>query len=116
MSPTSKEIVLSRSEALIDSRKQGTSLSLPLAIYHRLDLLTDAARAAQATRAEIIGTLIKEAEIDPDALELAVLRYRKARVGDVVPERQVQPEPQLEDAENVVAISTRGPGRRTNSV
>lgn len=88
-------------------------MSLPLAIHHRLDLLTEAAADVEATRAEIIGMLIARADLDPEELELAVLRYRKLAVGDVVPEEEPgAQEPQdPKTLDNVISIRTRGPGR-----
>lgn len=87
-------------------------MSLPLAVHHRLDLLADLATDVDATRAEVVATLICDAPMDADALEKAVLAYRKLTVGDVVPPEESQPEePRLEDADNVVSIRRRGPGR-----
>lgn len=87
-------------------------MTLPLAVHHRLDLLTEAAEDVEATRAEIIGMLIARAELDPEELELAILRYRKLTVGDVVPDEAPDVQPEKPDAfDNVVSIKTRGPGR-----
>jgi hypothetical protein len=110
MSRGKKPVVLTRGERLRDSAKQGTSVTLPLAIYHRLDLIAEFAEAAGATRAEIIGMLIADAELDESALEQAVIRYRKLKVGDVIPEEPEQ-EPEVADAANVVSIRPRSPGR-----
>lgn len=114
MSRKRELVVLSRDERLRDSRRQGTSMTLPLAVHHRLDLLTEAAEDVEATRAEIIGMLISRAELSRDDLELAVLRYRKLTVGDVIPEETPDPRTQVTEPEvldNVVSIRTRGPGR-----
>jgi hypothetical protein len=105
-----KPVLLTRGERLRDSVKQGTSVTLPLAIYHRLDLIAEFAEAAGATRAEIIGMLIADAELNEVALEQAVLRYRKLKVGDVIPD-QAEERPEPFDAANVVAIRPRSPGR-----
>lgn len=88
-------------------------MSLPFAVHHRLDLLAEAAKAAGATRAEIIGMLISGASLEPEELESAVLRYRKFKVGDVLPEEEPEPEQAVDPAEadNVISISRRGPGR-----
>ncbi len=107
-------VVMGRDERLRDSRRQGTSMTLPLAVHHRLDLLTEASEDVEATRAEIIGMLIARAELDPEELELAILRYRKLTVGDVVPDETPDTRAQPEEPEifdNVVSIQTRGPGR-----
>jgi hypothetical protein len=108
-------VVLSRGERLRDSRRQGTSMTLPLAVHHRLDLLTEAAEDTEPTRAEIIGMLISFAELDTERLERDVLRYRKLKVGDVVPDEldsESEPEPHdIRELDNVVSIRKRGPGR-----
>ncbi len=107
-------VVLGRDERLRESRRQGTSMTLPLAVHHRLDLLTEAAGDVEATRAELIGMLIAQAELEPEELERAVLRYRKLRVGDVIPEEAPDLRPQPNEhatPDNVVSIQTRGPGR-----
>jgi hypothetical protein len=113
MAKEQEVVVLSRDERLRDSKRQATSMALPLAVHHRLDLLAEAAEDAGATRAEIVGMLIAGAGLDTDELELDVLRYRKLRVGDVLPKEQ--PEPgryeDREDAGNVISIARRGPGR-----
>lgn len=110
-----EQILLRRDERLRDSVRQGTSMNLPLAVHHRLDLLTEAAEDVEPTRAELIGMLIAFAELEPERLEREVLRYRKLRVGDVVPaepEPAQPPEPvELEEFGNVVSIKKRGPGR-----
>ncbi|HXV06210.1 MAG TPA: hypothetical protein VFP23_09945 [Solirubrobacterales bacterium] len=88
-------------------------MSLPFAVHHRLDLLAKAAEDAGATRAEIVGMLIAAAPLDAAELEAEVLRYRKLKVGDVVPEEQREPARQEEPlkADNVISIARRGPGR-----
>lgn len=84
-------------------------MSLPVAIQHRLDWLTESAKDLDATRAEIIGMLVAAAEFEPEELELAILRYRKLKVADVVPGNDVD-----EDT-NVISIKRRGPGRPAKS-
>jgi hypothetical protein len=88
-------------------------MALPLAVHHRLDLLAEAAQDAGATRAEIIAMLIAEAPLDPDELERSVLRYRKLKVGDVIPDEKPEVSQVADQSEtgNVVSISPRGPGR-----
>lgn len=110
------EIVrLSRSERLRKSRPQGTSMSLPLAVHHRLDLLAQEAADVDATRAEIVAMLICEAPMDSEFLERAILNYRKLTVGDVVPPEEDAPKPLPLDRDNVVSIRRHGPGRRSAS-
>jgi predicted DNA-binding protein len=97
-------------ERLRDSRRQATSMSMPLAVHHRLDVLTGLATDVNATRAEIIAMLIAHADVDVEQLEKAVLAYRKMTVGDVVPTKPGEPSP--EDAgDNVVKLPLRQPGR-----
>lgn len=102
-------ITLARDELLRDSKRQATSMSLPLAVHHRLDVLAHLAVAANATRAEIIGMLISEAKLDAVELEDSIVAYRKASVGDVVPsEPRGVGEP---DDDNVVTLPLRHAGR-----
>lgn len=108
MTRKTRRVTLSRDELLRDSERQGTSMSLPLAVYHRLDLLTEAAQGAAATRAELMGMLIADAPLDAEELEQAVLRYRKMTVGELIPDEQSASE---ESLGNVVSIQPRKPGR-----
>ena len=94
-------------ERLKQSERQATSMSLPVAIHHRLDLLAEAAEDVAATRAEIVGMLIANASLDAEGLENSILRYRKLTVGDVIPDEG--------DGHNVISIRRRGPGRPTRS-
>lgn len=87
-------------------------MSLPVAISHRLDVLVEAAEDVNTTRAEIIGLLIAEADLDPEELERRILRYRKMTVGDVIPnlsEKLV--ETQALGEGNLIAFERRRPGR-----
>jgi hypothetical protein len=106
-------VVLSSGERLRDSKRQPTSMSLPLAVHHRLDLLAEAGTDAGATRADVLGMLIAEADLDPETVERSILRYRKLKVGDVLPEQAERSEPTERPAEdNVISIERPGPGRR----
>lgn len=69
-------------------------MSMPLAVHHRLDVLTDLATDLNATRAEIIAMLIAHADLDVELLEKTVLAYRKMTVGDVVPTKPGEPSPE----------------------
>jgi hypothetical protein len=88
--------------SLEGTERQVTSMALPVPIHFRLDELVRHAAAAKATRADIVAMLIAEAELDPDALEQRLLRYRKLTVGDVVSS------PDTDD----VVFPIYGPGRR----
>jgi len=110
MATRPRTITLSLDQRLRDSQRQATSMSLPLAVLHRLDLLAGAAADANATRAEIIGMLISEAAVDTEELEKQVLAYRKKSVRQVIPpksdDRQIKVVGQ-----NVVELPVRTPGR-----
>lgn len=84
-------------------------MSLPIAIQHRLDWMAESAKDIDATRAEIIGMLVAAADFEAEELELAILRYRKLKVADVVPDDEV------DAGTNVISIKRRGPGRPAKS-
>lgn len=105
MSKEQSRIRLRLNERLRESERRPSSMSLPIAIQHRLDWLAESAKDIDATRAEIIGMLIADAEFDAEELELAILRYRKLKVADVVPDNEVG------EGTNVISIKRRGPGR-----
>jgi hypothetical protein len=102
-----RTVTLNLDESLDESPRQATSMALPLAVSHKLDVLAELAKAMNATRAEIISMLIVDAPEEAEALEQAILAYRKKSVRDVVPVRPGQP---AED-ENVVELPLRSPGR-----
>jgi hypothetical protein len=109
MSRARKNIKLQLGERLRESEKAATSMLLPVAVTHRLDLLAEAAKDSDATRAEIIGMLIAEADLDPEQLELAILRYRKLKIADVLAPDETKA------GENVISLRPRGPGRPAKS-
>lgn len=109
MAERPEPVTVQLDERVRDSRRRATSLMLPLAVHHRLDLLAELAADVNASRAELIAMLISEADLDGPTLERLVLAYRKKTVGDVVP-------PQAgasgeEQAENVVELQPRPVGR-----
>jgi hypothetical protein len=85
MSKAISTVTLSLDELLRDSKRQATSMALPLAVHHRLDVIAESAVAVSATRAEIIGMLIADTYLHPIELEQRIVAYRKKTVGDVVP-------------------------------
>ena len=103
-------VTLPLDERLRDSRPQSTSMSMPLAVHHRLDVITELATDLNATRAEMIAMLIARADLDVEQLEKAVLAYWKLTVGDVVPTKPGEPSPE-EAGDNVVKLPLRQPGR-----
>jgi len=106
MSSKRTPVTLPRSERLRDSVRRATSMSLPLAVHRKLDLLAEEATDVSATRAEIIAMLIAEAEVDAASLEQRIVAYRKKKVGDVLPGPGQDP--------NVV-VPLRPPGRPRHS-
>jgi hypothetical protein len=107
-------VVLSSGERLRESKRQPTSMSLPLAVHHRLDLLAESGADVGATRADIVGMLIAQAALDPELVERAILRYRKLTVGDVIPDEPTTGREAHEAGteDNVISIERPGPGRR----
>jgi len=104
VSKKAKPIRLPLNEPLEDSRRKATSMSLPLAIHHRLDVLAERAKAVHASRAEIIAALVGEASLESEELEHLIVKHRKKLVGEVVPGDP-------DDHENVYSFEPRGPGR-----
>jgi len=110
MAKKSKTIELKAHERLRESRTQATSMTLPLAVHRKLEMLADLAQDVGASRADIIGTLIAEAELS-ESLEGRILAYKKLTVGDVLgPD-----EPGDRAADNVISIEKHGPGRPRRS-
>jgi hypothetical protein len=99
-------VSLQLDDRLRDSPMQTTTLSVPIAIHHRLDELADLATDVRASRAELVAMLIGEAALDTPALEELVLKYRRMRVRDVIP-RSVD----RSENENVITLPIRQPGR-----
>ncbi len=109
MRKSDQRVSLPRGERLRDSRRQATSMSLPLAVHHRLDLLAEAAADVNASRGEIIAMLIAEADPDPAELERRVLAFRKMTVGEVLPAQE-----RVAEGDQVV-VPLRTPGRPKRS-
>jgi hypothetical protein len=109
MSKKHSTVTLALDELLRESKRQTTSMSLPLPVHHRLDLLAELAVAVSATRAEIIGMLISEADLDGVQLEQRIVTYRKKTVGQVVPPKPG--ESRNGDDGNVVTLPVRHAGR-----
>lgn len=87
---------------------------MPLAIYHRLNLLADCAAGANASRAEIIGMLVANADLEPAKLDRDLIAYRYKTVGDVVPDSE-QHDGRSRAVGKVVSIQPRSPGRPAKS-
>lgn len=81
-------------------------MSLPMAISYKLDALAELAKAASATRAEVISMLIDQASEEVEDLERGILAYRKKSVRDVLPASG-----QPADDRNVVELPLRTAGR-----
>lgn len=104
-----KTVELDLDEDLIESLRLPTSMSLPLALHRRLDVLAELAKAAKSSRAEIISMLIANAELDSEKLERQIMDYRRLSVGDVFPE--ASEEEGRAGSHNVVRFERRKPGR-----
>lgn len=108
------EIVsLPRDARARDAGRQSTSMSLPLAIYRRLDMLAEAAEGVEASRADIVAMLIAFADLDGDRLERQIIDYRKLTVGQVLPDGPDEPDERDDEVAepNVISFAKRKPGR-----
>jgi hypothetical protein len=108
-------VTLPLGELLRDSRRQATSMSLPLAVHHRLDVLAERGAPAGATRADIIGMLIAQADLDQDSVVNGVVAYRKMTVREAVPD--ISPQSAVGntgDGADVIELALRHPGRPSN--
>lgn len=108
-------VQLSLGERLRESHRQATSMSLPLAVHHKLDVLAEKAEDAEATRAEVVGMLIATASEDTEWLEGQIMRYRKMTVGQVITPDEPTQADEAPDGSNVISIEKHGPGRRASS-
>jgi hypothetical protein len=108
MARSRSTVSLQLGDRLRDSPMQTTTLSLPIAVHHRLDELADLATDVRASRAELVAMLIAGAELDAAGLEERMLAYRRMRVRDVIPRS-----PDQSEDENVVVLPVRQPGRPT---
>jgi hypothetical protein len=90
-------------------------MSLPLAVHQRLSLLVVAAEDVAPTRAEIIGMLIANAELDPDKLERSLIAYRRKTVADVLPTPK-RGSGRGSAESDVVQIETPRPGRPRKTI
>lgn len=91
---------------LRDSPMQTTTLSLPVAVHHRLDELANLATDVRASRAELVAMLVANAQLDAATLEERMLAYRRMRVRDVIPRSAGSP-----SEANVIELPFRRPGR-----
>jgi hypothetical protein len=83
------------------------ALTWPLPADRRLDQLADLANeaaGASTRRNELAAAIIAATEADGDALLGLILRWRRARVAEVVLEAP--------DEQNVIHLPRFGPGRR----
>jgi len=102
---TGSKTTLHLDDKIGDSPVRSTSMNLPIAVQRRLDEMADLADAARPTRNELLAALVATTEMDEEALELLVLRYRRMRVRDVLPERD------RGDGGRDVVVPLRKPGR-----
>jgi hypothetical protein len=107
-------VTLTLDELLRDSKRQATSMSLPLAVHHRLDILAEHGAPAGATRADIIGMLIAQADLDQDSVVDGLVAYRKMTVREVLPEVSGPAAGDTGDRANIIELPLRHPGRPPN--
>jgi hypothetical protein len=115
MSKKQETVTLTLDELLRDSKRQATSMSLPLAVHHRLDILAERGVPAGATRADIIGMLIAQADLSADLVIDGLVAYRQMTVRQVVPDapRQAVEGDAVEGAD-VIVLPVRHAGRPPN--
>jgi hypothetical protein len=89
-----------------DSPTRSTSMNLPIAVQRRLDEMADLADAVRPTRNELLAALVATTDLEEEALELLVLRYRRLRVRDVLPAGD-----HAGAGEGDVVVPLRRPGR-----
>jgi hypothetical protein len=107
-----KTVKITLDELLRDSKRQSTSMSMPLAVHHRLDVLAERGAPAGATRADIISMLIARANLDPDSIVDGLVAYRKMTVREVVPDIAREPAAgDTGDEADVIELPVRHPGR-----
>jgi hypothetical protein len=105
--PSPDRVTLHRGDRMFESATRATSMVLPVAVHRRLDELADLTGAIKSSRAELVAMLVANAELDADALEAAVLAYRKMTVAQVLP----PPGGGETVTEGDVVVPMRGPGR-----
>jgi hypothetical protein len=102
-----KTVSLNLDELLEDSPRQATSLSLPMAVSYKLDYLAELAKTLKSSRGEIIAMLVDAAPEEGEALERALLAYRRKTVREALPARLDRPS----EDDNVFDLPVRHPGR-----
>ena len=95
-------------DRMLESETRATSMSLPVAVHRRLDELAELTSVIKSSRAELIAMLVATTDLDPKALEAAVLAYRRMTVAEVLPP---SPDEGTAHSEDDVVIPLRGPGR-----
>jgi hypothetical protein len=105
MAPGSNRMTLNVADRIGDSATRSTSMNLPVAVQRRLDEMVELADAMKPTRNELLAALVATAALDAEAIEDTVLRYRRMRVGDVLPPRDHA------GGDSDVVVPLRKPGR-----
>jgi hypothetical protein len=106
MSNRRPPLSVSSDDLVENAPRQSTSMSLPLPVVNRLDLIAERARKARPTRAEIIAALIAAAPLDADELVRLMMDYRDKTVGEVLASEAAGT-----DEAKVVTLLPRAPGR-----
>jgi hypothetical protein len=96
---------LNLADRIGSSPTRSTSMNLPVAVQRRLDGMAGLADAVKPTRNELLAALVATTELDEAAIEEMVMRYRRMRVGDVLPARDHT------GADSDVVVPLRRPGR-----
>lgn len=104
------DIELKSSELVAESEHRTTSMSLPLAIHHRLDVVAESVKGTKASRGEIIAALIAQLSLQRSEVRNLIADYREMTVGDVFPD---EPDKPLGDSDEgkIYKFRPRRPGR-----
>lgn len=108
-----KTVSVTLGDRLHDAPRQATSMSLPVPVHHRLDVIAERLQTVGATRADIVGMLLTEVDVDDDErLVQQWVEYKRMRVRDALPPR---PAERAAGDDNVVELPRRSPGRPRKS-
>lgn len=95
-------------ELLCHQQRHVTSVSWPMDVDGRLNVLVRAATAAgeRTSRAELLAALVTATEVEPEQLAEILHRYRRLLAGALEED---------EDREDLPAVRAPGPRRTTRS-
>lgn len=108
--PKENEIIeLIPDQRIRETKAPATSVQLPLAVHRRLDVLAQLADNVAASRKEIIGMLIADADLDRETLQGKIVAYRGKTNAQVIPD--VLEEPSTGGDGKLLRFEKRGRGR-----